>query len=82
MTSRRMRASEFKAKCLGVLDEIARTGETLTITKRGKAVAYVSRIPPTTGAPGGLLGCMQGTLAIVGDIVSPSTADDDWDANH
>jgi prevent-host-death family protein len=34
-------ASEFKAKCLALLDEVARTKETLVVTKRGKPVAHV-----------------------------------------
>ena len=34
-----MKASEFKAKCLAVLDEVHDTGREVTITKRGKAVA-------------------------------------------
>jgi prevent-host-death family protein len=34
-------ASEFKAKCLALLDEVAQTRETLVVTKRGKAVAQV-----------------------------------------
>ncbi len=34
-------ASEFKAKCLALLDEVAETKETLVVTKRGKPVAQV-----------------------------------------
>ncbi len=36
--------SEFKAKCLGLLEELAATGETLIVTKRGKPIARVERI--------------------------------------
>jgi antitoxin (DNA-binding transcriptional repressor) of toxin-antitoxin stability system len=36
---RTMKASEFKAKCLKVLDEVAATGEPVRVTKRGKVVA-------------------------------------------
>ncbi len=39
--ARSIAASEFKAKCLALLDEVARTHETLVVTKRGKAVARV-----------------------------------------
>jgi prevent-host-death family protein len=31
-----LRASEFKAKCFAVLDEVGRTGESVVITKNGK----------------------------------------------
>lgn len=34
-------ATEFKARCLQLLDEVQRTGEELVISKRGKAVARV-----------------------------------------
>ncbi len=34
-------ATEFKAKCLQLLDEVQRTGEDLVISKRGKPVARV-----------------------------------------
>ena len=40
-TKRTIAASEFKAKCLALLDEVAATGETLVVTKRGKPVARV-----------------------------------------
>lgn len=40
-TQRTIPASQFKAKCLALLDEVARTGETLVVTKRGKPVARV-----------------------------------------
>ena len=32
-------ASEFKAKCLAILDEVSDTGEVLTILKHGRPVA-------------------------------------------
>lgn len=34
-------ATEFKAKCLQLLDQVQRTGEDLVISKRGKPVARV-----------------------------------------
>ena len=36
---RTFKAGEFKAKCLAILDEVAATGETVEITKRGRVVA-------------------------------------------
>jgi prevent-host-death family protein len=36
---RTMKASEFKAKCLQVLDEVQATGVPVQVTKRGKVVA-------------------------------------------
>jgi prevent-host-death family protein len=40
--SRTVSASQFKAKCLAMLDEVAATGEEIVVTKRGRAVARVS----------------------------------------
>ena len=34
-------ATQFKARCLRLLDEVAATGEPLVITKHGRAVARV-----------------------------------------
>ena len=38
---REIPASEFKARCLALLDEVAETKKTLVITKRGRPVARV-----------------------------------------
>jgi len=42
-------AGRFKAQCLRLLDEVAETGETIVVTKRGKAVAKLEPIeePPS-----------------------------------
>jgi len=42
-------AGRFKAQCLKLLDEVAETGETIVVTKRGKPVARVEAIeePPS-----------------------------------
>lgn len=42
MTTRTISASEFKAKCLAMLDDVAATGEEIVITKHGHAVAQLS----------------------------------------
>jgi len=43
---RTISASRFKAQCLALLDEVAESGETLVITKRGKPVARVTPLEP------------------------------------
>lgn len=40
---RTINATEFKAKCLHLLDIIQATGDELVITKRGKPVARLTR---------------------------------------
>jgi prevent-host-death family protein len=37
-------ATQFKARCLRLLDEVAESGETLVVTKRGRPVV---RVEPT-----------------------------------
>jgi prevent-host-death family protein len=41
MSTRTVSASQFKAQCLAMLDEVAATGEEITVTKRGRPVARV-----------------------------------------
>ena len=65
-------AGEFKAKCLHLLDEVARQRTPLVITKRGKPVA---KLVPIDDKPVDIYGRMAGTVRILGDIVSPL---DDW----
>jgi prevent-host-death family protein len=52
---REIPASEFKAKCLALLDEVAETRETLVVTKRGRPVAHV--VPAE--APRSLIGTVE-----------------------
>ena len=71
--------SEFKAKCLGLLEEVRKTRKPIRITRFGKPVAEV--IPPSPGKPEGRrLGTMVGTGEITGDIVGPTGSLEDWDA--
>jgi prevent-host-death family protein len=46
---RSIAASRFKAQCLKLLDEVAETGETIVVTKRGKPVARIEPVeePPS-----------------------------------
>ena len=60
-----MTASDFKARCLEVLDQLAdRKLGSVTITKRGRPVAVV--LPPTVQERPlpSLHGCMRGTVTI------------------
>lgn len=42
--SRMIGAAEFKTHCLRILDEVAETGESVTVTKRGRPVAEVKSV--------------------------------------
>jgi prevent-host-death family protein len=60
-----MAASQFKAQCLAVIETVGPEG--LVITKRGRPVA---RLLPMRSAPGDLLGCLRGKIAVAGDLLS------------
>jgi prevent-host-death family protein len=71
-------ASGFKAKCLAILDEVARTGQPVTILKRGRPIAQL--IPPVPR-----LGCypqeaLVGTVQIHGDVIVPVLPAETWDS--
>jgi prevent-host-death family protein len=74
---RSIRASEFKAKCLAILDEVERTGEPVMILKRGRAVA---RLVPPTGEGKYPQDSLRGTVEILGDILEPVLPADAWEA--
>jgi prevent-host-death family protein len=61
--------SEFKAKCLGLIERVHKTRQPLRITRHGRPVAEV--IPAGPDRRRKFLGDMVGTAEIVGDIVSP-----------
>lgn len=66
---REIRASEFKAKCLAILDEVDRTGEPVTILKRGRPVARL--VPPELGQSEFPQQALFGTVEILGEIIEP-----------
>ena len=61
-------ATEFKAKCLKLIADIARTNEPLVITKRGKPVARL--LPIDDRIDDGGFGYMRGTVTVQGEIVA------------
>lgn len=64
-----IQASEFKAKCLALMDQVARTGQTIVVTKNGRPVAELrAHRPPRAKS---LIGLHRGRIEIRGDIVSP-----------
>lgn len=77
MTGRVVKAAEFKAKCLELMDQVAASGNPVTITKRGKPVA---QLVPAVQRPKSVLGALKGLMKIKGDIVSP--VDVEWEANR
>jgi prevent-host-death family protein len=76
---RSIRASEFKSKCLAILDEVSRTGESITILKRGQPVACL--VPASKGGAKHPQLVLKGTFEIIGDIVGPAVPAEDWEAD-
>ena len=74
-TLREVKASEFKARCLQLMDEVADTREPLVITKHGKPVC---QFMPYRPKPNTLFGVNRETIVIKGDIISP--IDIEWEA--
>ncbi len=70
-----VKAGEFKARCLKLMDEVDRTGEPIVVTKRGRAIAQLG--PVSAGVSAGF-GFMKGRAEIVGDILAP--VDAEWEA--
>ena len=67
-TGRIIKASEFKAKCLKLMDEVAETGEEIVITKNGEPIAKLTAYQQPRKAP---WGADKGRIRILGDIISP-----------
>lgn len=62
-----VKAAEFKARCLKLLDQVATTRSSLIITKRGKAVAKVTAIDDAGRKTG--FGYLKGNISIHGDVI-------------
>jgi len=67
--TRTIKASEFKAKCLALMDEVAASGDTLVITKNGRPVAELK--PYQQPREKNLFGIWKGKIEVIGDIISP-----------
>ena len=59
-------ASEFKAKCLRILEDLDANG--IVITKRGRPIAKVT--PVSLGDNQKLIGSMKGKIKVKGDLLS------------
>jgi prevent-host-death family protein len=71
--------SKFKATCLAVLERVRKTGTPILVTRFGKPVAEVAPAKPREKNKN-WVGSLAGTGQILGDIVSPASEEDDWEA--
>ena len=72
-----VKASEFKAKCLGLMDEVASTGEEIIVTKNGKPI---TRLVPYKKIPETLVGLHKGQWTLNDDLVEP--LNENWEAEN
>jgi prevent-host-death family protein len=70
--------SEFKAKCLALLNQVQKSKQPIRVTRFGKPIAEV--VPPSPSPATGWIGSMKNTIEIVGDVVSPANEENDWEA--
>ena len=73
--ARTIKASEFKAKCLKLMDEVAENGNEIVITKNGRTVL---RLVPYRNKPKAPFGRDRDRIRILGDIIEP--VDLEWEA--
>lgn len=74
---RTIKASEFKSRCLQLMDEVDTTGEEIIITKNGRPV---SKLVPVHERPKTIIGAMRDSVVITGDILSPLGVE--WDSDR
>jgi prevent-host-death family protein len=75
----RIAISEFKAKCLALLEEVQKTKIPLRVTRRGKAIVDVIPAAPEADERD-WLGSMSESIEIAGDIISPVLEIDEIEA--
>jgi prevent-host-death family protein len=68
--ARAIGAAEFKAKCLQLLDRVAKDGGELVVTKHGRPVARVVPVEPAEPRS------LRGSVRYRADIVKP--LGDEW----
>ena len=71
----RIPVSQFKARCLRLMEEVGNNRLRLLVTKRGKPLA---RIEPPDRETAKIHGWLRGSVKITGDLTEPTGTD--WDA--
>lgn len=70
--------SEFKAKCLALLEQVSKTKKPIRVTRFGKPIADVVAPAPVQGRAA-WIGSMKDSMEIVGDIISPANEESEWE---
>ena len=72
-----MTVTQFKAKCLGVIDRVEKDKSRVTITRHGRPAAEL--VPVLSSSPGALFGRSKSTTEIHGELLQ---TDERWDAEN
>lgn len=70
-------ASEFKSKCLKIMDEVAASGEEVVVTKNG---IPVGKFVPYARRPKTLRGLHAGQVQANDDLIAPSN--ETWEVDR
>ena len=71
--------SEFKAKCLAILERVRQTKRPIRVTRFGQPIAEV--VPPSPIEEStDWLGSMANNMELLGDIIAPVIEETDWEA--
>ena len=74
----KINASDFKARCLAILDHVHETGERVVILKRGRPVAELTR---ATGESERYPQAeLEGTVVILDDVIEPVFPEERWES--
>lgn len=80
MTMKSVAISTFKARCLALLEEVARTGKPLLVTKRGKPLARLTAADHSrSSSPQDTL---RHTVEALGDVIAPPIPVAAWGATR
>jgi antitoxin (DNA-binding transcriptional repressor) of toxin-antitoxin stability system len=71
--------SKFKATCLAVIEKVRKSGKPVLVTRFGEPMAEVVP-PPVRRKSTKWVGALASTGKIHGDIVSPASDEEDWEA--
>lgn len=72
----KMKAGQFKAECLKMMDKVKRTRRKIIITKRNVPIAQLCPLEKNVSKA---FGKMKGSIHFIGDIIAP--IDEVWDAD-
>ncbi|HEV2523850.1 MAG TPA: type II toxin-antitoxin system prevent-host-death family antitoxin [Gammaproteobacteria bacterium] len=73
-----MPAGEFKAKCLGVMEDVHESGQPIIVTKRGVPVVMIIPYTEDEAPAKQLFGLLKGSATIQGNIID--AINENWDA--